>query len=171
MSRLEKTTNIAIVVACIFLVGTLVRNYYLSRNLDLNTPEIAKGTEIKLPLTAAGGQQTAQPTLVLALSKSCHFCGESVPFYQKLAALKNSSSAQKLRLVAVLPDKQDEAEAYLKGNGIAVDSVISMPLTNLGVRGTPTLLLLDGQNKLEELWIGKLTDAQESQVMEKLKSL
>ncbi|MBO0720376.1 MAG: hypothetical protein J2P41_06120 [Blastocatellia bacterium] len=168
MSRLEKTTNIAIIVACIFLVGTLVRNYYLSRNLDLNTPEIAKGTEIKLPLTAAGGQQTG--TLVLALSKSCHFCGESVPFYQKLAALKNTS-LQKLRLVAVLPEKQDEAEAYLKGNGIAVDSVISMPLPNLGVRGTPTLLLLDGQNKLEELWIGKLNEAQEAQVMEKLKKV
>jgi hypothetical protein len=169
MSRLEKATNVAIIVACLFLVGTLVRNYYLSRNSDLGAvPEVAKGTEIKLPVAAPGGQQPAVPTLVLALSKSCHFCAESVPFYQKLTAFK-SSSPQGLRLVAVFPDKQEEAEAYLKGNGIGVDAVVSMPISNLGVRGTPTLLLLDGQNKLEEIWIGKQTDAEESQVIERLK--
>jgi hypothetical protein len=169
MSRLEKATNVAIIVACVFLVGTLVRNYYLSRNSDLGAlPEIPKGTEIKLPIASPSGQQPAVPTLVLALSKNCRFCEESVPFYRKLAALKNSSP-QGLRLVAVLPDKQEEAEAYLKGNGIVVDAVISMPMANLGVQGTPTLLLLDGQNKLEESWIGKQSDAQESQVIDRLK--
>jgi hypothetical protein len=166
MTRLEKATNVAIIVACVFLVGTLARNYYLSRNSDLSAvPEIPKGTEIKLPIA---GQQSAVPTLVLALSKNCHFCSESVPFYQKLTAFKNSSP-QGLRLVAVLPDKQEEAEAYVKGNGIGVDAVVSMPVTNLGVRGTPTLLLLDGQNKLEETWVGKLSDAQESQMIDRLK--
>jgi hypothetical protein len=169
MSRLEKATNVAIIVACVFLVGTLVRNYYLSRNSDIGAlPEIPKGTEIKLPIAPPSGQQPAVPTLVLALSKNCHFCEESVPFYRKLAALKKSSP-QGLRLVAVLPDKQEEAEAYLKGNGIEVDAVVSMPISNLGVQGTPTLLLLDGQNKLEESWIGKQSDAQESQVIDRLK--
>jgi thioredoxin-related protein len=164
MSRLEKATNVAIIIACVFLVGTLVRNYYLSRNSDIDaTPEIPKGTEIKLPIA-----QSAVPTLVLALSKSCHFCTESVPFYQKLASFKNSSP-QRLRLVAVLPDKQEEAEAYVKGNGIGVDSVVSLPLANLGVRGTPTLLLLDGQNKLEEIWIGKMSPEGESQIIDRLK--
>jgi hypothetical protein len=169
MTRLEKATNVAIIVACVFLVGTLVRNYYLSRNSDLPAlPEITKGTEIKLPIASPSGQQSPVPTLVLALSKSCRFCEESVPFYQKLTAFKNSSP-QGLRLIAVLPDKQEEAEAYLKGNGISVDAVVSMPVSNLGVRGTPTLLLLDGQNKVEETWVGKMSDAGESQVIDRLK--
>jgi hypothetical protein len=166
MTRLEKATNVAIIVACAFLVGTLVRNYYLSRNLDSSAlPEIAKGTEIKLPIASP---QPPVPTLVLALSKSCHFCEESVPFYQKLTAFKDSSP-QGLRLVAVLPDKQEEAEAYVKGNRIGVDAVVSMPMSNIGVQGTPTLLLLDGQNKLEEMWVGKMNDAQETQVIDRLK--
>jgi hypothetical protein len=169
MTRLEKATNVAIIVACAFLVGTLVRNYYLSRNSDLSAPPvIPKGTEIKLPIESPGGQQSAAPTLVLALSKSCRFCEESVPFYRKLTALKNSSP-QGLRLVAVLPDKQEEAEAYLKGNGIGVDAVISMPISSLGLQGTPTLLLLDGQNKLEEIWVGKQSEADETQVIDRLK--
>jgi thioredoxin-related protein len=165
-TNLEKATNIAIIVACIVLVGNLARNYYLSYKPNPSpAPEIAKGTVVKLP----GSVPTnPQPTLVLALSKHCHFCQESVGFYQKLTALKNSSS-HGLRMVAVLPEKQEEAEGYLKEQGIGVDEVISMPVSKLGVRGTPTLLLLDSQNKLEELWIGKLDDSQESQVMERLK--
>jgi thioredoxin-related protein len=171
MSRLEKATNVAIIVACIFLVGTLIRNYYFNKNSEVGSlPEFTKGTEVKLPLAAASGQPSALPTLVLALSKSCHFCSESVPFYKKLASFKNSSP-QKLRLVAVLPDKQEDAEAYVKGNGIGVDAVISMPLANLGVRGTPTLLLLDGQNKIEEFWVGKMTESEEAAVMERLKKV
>jgi hypothetical protein len=166
MTRLEKTTNVAIIVACTVLVGNLAWNYYLSSRPDpWALPEIAKGAVVKLP---GETQANPQPTLVLALSKNCHFCQESVGFYQKLAAFKNSSP-QGLRMVAVLPEKQEEAEIYLREHRIGVDEVISMEVTKLGVSGTPTLLLLDGQNKLEELWVGKLDESEESQVIERLK--
>jgi len=166
MTKLEKATNVAIILACIVLVGNLARNYYLSFKPNPSlAPEIAKGTVVKLPGAASTSQQ---PTLVLALSKGCHFCQESVGFYQKLTAFKNASP-QGLRMVAVLPEKEEEAASYLKEQGIGVDEVVSMPVSKLGVRGTPTLLLLDGQNKLEELWIGKLNDSQESEVIERLK--
>ena len=166
MTRLEKATNVAIIVACTVLVGNLARNYYLSsRPKPGLRPEIAKGAVVNLPGAAP---VSPQPTLVLALSKNCHFCQESVGFYQKLTAFKNSSP-QGLRMVAVLPEKQEEAASYLKEHRIGADEVISMEVSKLGVRGTPTLLLLDGQNKLEEMWAGKLNDSQESQVIERLK--
>jgi hypothetical protein len=168
MSRLEKVTNVAIILACLFLIGNLARNYYISRRPNPQIlPDIQKGRVVKLP----GAEPTVQhagPTLVLALSKNCRFCQESVGFYQKLTAFKNSSP-QGLRLVAVLPEKQEEAASYLKEQGIGVDEVVSMPVSKLGVRGTPTLLLLDGQSKLEEAWVGKLNDSQEAQVIDRLK--
>jgi len=148
MTRLEKATNVAIIMACVALVGNLAWNYYRgTRPLPPPPPEIAKGTEIKLP---GASPATPQPTLALALSKNCHFCQESVGFYQKLTAFKNSSP-QGLRMVAVLPQSKEEAAGYLKEHGIGADEVISMEVTKLGVRGTPTLLLLDGQNKLVEM--------------------
>jgi hypothetical protein len=170
MTKLEKATNVAIILACAFLVGTLARNYYLSPQsvAPHPLPEIQKGAVVKLPRAETAGQQPATPTLVLALSKNCHFCQESVGFYQKLTAFKNSSP-QGLRMVAVLPEKQEEAEIYLREHRIGVDEVISMEVTKLGVSGTPTLLLLDGENKLEELWVGKLDESEESQVIERLK--
>ena len=166
MTRLEKATNVAIILACVALVGNLAWNYYRStRPIPPPPPEIAKGTEVKLPGAAPAN---SQPTLVLALSKNCRFCQESVGFYQKLTAFKNASP-QGLRMVAVLPDSKEEAASYLKEHGIGADEVISMEVAKLGVRGTPTLLLLDGQNKLEELWVGKLDNSQESQVIDRLK--
>lgn len=168
MTKLEKATNVAIILACATLVGNLAWNYYRnSRPIPGLAPEIAKGAVVNLPVAAS---TNPQPTLVLALSKNCRFCQESVGFYQKLTAFK-ASSPQGLRMVAVLPEKEEESASYLKEHGIGVDAVVSMPVSKLGVRGTPTLLLLDGQNKLEELWVGKLNESQETQVIERLKKV
>lgn len=169
MTKLEKATNIAIILACACLIGTLARNYYLSsRPAPRAQPSIQRGAVVKLPGAASIGQQPATPTLALALSKNCRFCTESASFYQKLTALKNSAP-QGLRLVAVLPEKQEEAESYLKEHGIGADVVISAPVSEIGVSGTPTLLLLDRENKLEEMWVGKLNDSEEAQVIDRLK--
>jgi hypothetical protein len=169
MTKLDKAANIALIIACLLLIGTLARNYYLSRipdpNLELG---IEKGELVKLSGEASADGQPAQATLVLALSTHCGFCQESVPFYQKLAVFKNSSPAR-VRLATVMSEPKEEIEAYLKKQGIAADAVFSMPIAQIGVKGTPTLLLLDGQNKLIESWIGKLDSQGESDVIAHLK--
>lgn len=171
MTRLEKTANVVIILTCVLVTGNLVRNYYLSHKPNPRTaPDIPKGAVIKLTETNSGNRQPAVPSLVLVLSKNCRYCQESVGFYRKLMAFKNSS-LQELRLVAVLPQSKEEAESYLKEQGVVVDELVSMPVSKLGVKGTPTLLLLNTQNQLEESWVAKLSDSQESQVMAQLKKV
>jgi hypothetical protein len=70
--------------------------------------------------------------------------------------------------VAVLAESEGEAKAYLQQNGIAVDRVLPLPLEQIGVSGTPTLLLLDRQNKVDESWVGLLDEAQQAKVIETL---
>jgi hypothetical protein len=165
MTKLDKAANIALIIACALLIGTLARNYYLSRKTDPNLElGIEKGEQVQFPGDAPAGGQSAQATLVLALSTHCGFCQDSLPFYQKLAAFKNSSPAR-VRLATVMTEPEEEIEAYLKKNGIAADAVFSMPVAQMGVKGTPTLLLLDGQNKLIESWVGKLDSQGESDVI------
>jgi thiol-disulfide isomerase/thioredoxin len=169
MTRLDKVANVAIIIACLLLIGTLARNYYLSRipdpSLELG---VKKGEQVKLSGDAPADGQSAQATLVLALSTHCGFCQDSLPFYQKLAVFKNSSPAR-VRLATVMSEPKEEIEAYLKKHGIAADAVFSMPIAQIGVKGTPTLLLLDGQNKLIESWVGKLDSQGESEVIAQLK--
>jgi thiol-disulfide isomerase/thioredoxin len=165
MTKLDKAANIALIVACLLLIGTLARNYYLSRLPDPSISlGIEKGEQVKLSGDASADTQTAQTTLVLALSTHCGFCQESAPFYQKLAVFKNSSPAR-VRLATVMSEPKEEIEAYLKKQGIAADAVFSMPVSQIGVKGTPTLLLLDGQNKLIESWVGQLNSQEESEVI------
>lgn len=166
MSRLDKATNWIILVTCVVVLGNYGINYYLlSKSASANKPAIKQGQVVNLPGYSPDG---AVPTLVMAISTHCHFCQESEPFYQKLSAFR-SSSPRGFRIVAVLPEKQEEAAAYLKANHVETDQVLSEPLVQIGVRGTPTLLLLDGQNKLEQLWVGKLGDAEEKTVLATLK--
>jgi thiol-disulfide isomerase/thioredoxin len=171
MTRLDKAANVALIIACLLLIGTLARNYYLSRLPDPNIElDVKKGETVKLPEAASAGRQSAPATLVLALSTHCGFCQASLPFYQKLAVFKNSAPAR-VRLATVMSEPKEEIEAYLKKNGIAADAVFSMPMSQIGVKGTPTLLLLDGQNKLIESWVGQLNNKAESEVIGSLQKV
>jgi hypothetical protein len=171
MTRLDKAANVALIIASLFLIGTLARNYYLSRLPDPNNElGVKKGETVKLPEGASADGQSAPTTLVLALSTHCRFCEASLPFYQKLAVFKNSAPTR-VRLATVMSEPKEEIEAYLKKNGIAADSVFSMPMSQIGVKGTPTLLLLDGHNKLIESWIGQLNSQAESEVIGSLQKV
>jgi hypothetical protein len=161
--RLEKISNIALILICVVVLATMGRNWY--RSYMASQSDIHKGQLIKLPGQALSGG----PTLVLALSVGCEFCQDSVSFYRKLAAFRNSSSG--LRMVAVFPQSEVEATTYLKTQGITADAVISLPLEQIAVRGTPTLFLLDGQSKVQELWLGKLDNTQEIELMASLKKV
>lgn len=166
MIQLERAANMAIIVACGLVIASLGRNFYISRRQAADSlPAMKRGQVLTVPGYAPDNRQ---PTLVMALSTHCSFCQASVPFYQKLTAFKKSAP-QGLRLLAVLPEDQDAAIAYLKEHGIAADAVLSLPLSGIGVNGTPTLMLLDERNKLEEFWVGKLTDGQEATVLARLK--
>ncbi len=99
-------------------------------------------------------------TLILAISSSCHFCTDSAPFYRKIAQSKGNT-----RLVAVLPQGLDAGRKYLERLGISVDEVRQSGLDKIGVRGTPTLLLIDNSGFVKESWLGKLSSGDEEKVL------
>lgn len=171
MTRLDKVANIALILTCALFIGHLARIYYIGRGADPNLqPEIKTGEVVKLPGSDTALRQSAPATLVMALSTHCGFCQDSMPFYQKLAAFKNSSPVN-LRLATVMSESKEEAEAYLKKNGVTTDIVLSTPMSQIGVNGTPTLLLLDGENRLVQSWVGQLNNSQESEVVSQLQKL
>jgi hypothetical protein len=48
---------------------------------------------------------------------------------------------------------------------VHVDDVKQVPLNTLGVRGTPTLLLVNDAGVVTDVWTGKLQPDQEAQVL------
>ncbi len=102
-------------------------------------------------------------TLILAISNNCHFCSESAPFYKKLAQNKGDT-----HLVAVLPQSVEEGRKYLERLGVSVDEVRQLSLDQIGVNGTPSLLLVDASGVVKNFWVGRLAPDQEATVMDAL---
>lgn len=106
-------------------------------------------------------------TLVAYLSSNCRFCKESTPFYKRF--LKEHSAGE-VKFMAVFPQPVEESKDYLKSSGIDIDDVYNAQFGSIGVTGTPTLLLVDENGTVSDVWKGKLSGDKESEVMSKLTS-
>lgn len=104
-------------------------------------------------------------TLVLAISTTCHFCKDSEPFYRRI----KQETGDSVKLVAVLPQPVKVAEEYLNQAGLLVDQVKQVSMGTIGVRGTPTVLLVDSRGVVNEVWVGRLEDEEQERVLEVIK--
>lgn len=163
-AKIETTANAATVVAAVLLSVVLVKAYLLPRpkpvlTVNPSAPELTQGKNIDASLLGVDWAKNHR-TLVMAISTTCHFCKDSIPFYRKLG-----ETGTDVKMVAVLPQPVSEGKEYLKGEGVHVDEVRQVPLNTLGVRGTPTLLLINDAGVVTDVWVGKLQPDQETQVL------
>jgi peroxiredoxin len=174
-------SNIATIIIAV-LLGLVVVKIYLFNSEPLSRGRQRVDNPAMLPPSARPVQESPVgksiaienvnwkengKTLVLYVSATCHFCTESSPFYQRLVK-ENSSNG--VTLLAVLPQSVEESKAYLKAQDINITQVYNTSLASIGVRATPTLLLVDEDGVVAESWRGKLTADQEAEVLNKLSS-
>lgn len=157
-SRLEVAANIAVLVAVIVVLAFIGQQEY-GRYHHRSQPSQASlvGQTITLPGVHFAPQSK---TLILAISTTCHFCKDSEPFYQQLAARNRGP----IKIIAVLPQPLAEARNYVQRSIAPSVEVVSSQLDSIGVSGTPTVLLVDGNGKVQQAWFGKLSDQGQQQV-------
>jgi thioredoxin-related protein len=165
--KIEFVANIAIIVVAVLVCVVLVKNYLLAdrSKTDPRDMRVAAGT--KLSLADVDWAKNGQ-TLLLVLQKGCRYCSESAPFYQRL--VRETAGRENLRLIAVLPQETDEGKKYLSDLGLAIDEVRQAELDSVGVKGTPTLILINNAGVVVDSWVGKLPPEQESKVLERLQA-
>ena len=161
--KVELLANIAIIVVAILLGVVLVNRFILSRSPQPNAaPEVQLRPGMKLSFPDVAWDKSRK-TLLLVLSTTCKYCNESAPFYQQLATRKGSRDD--IRIVAVLPQKPDEARKYLGDHGITVDQIRQSAPGAVYVKGTPTLIMVDSTGSIIESWMGKLPPEKEAEVL------
>ena len=106
-------------------------------------------------------------TLVLALSTQCHFCSASAPFFRTLVAQEGKN----VRMVAVFPQPVAEAQKYLAGEGVKVDQIKQLALSQIGITGTPTMTLVNSTGLVTRMWVGELQAKQQGEVFDALSSI
>jgi len=164
VKRLDLIANIAVIVTSVALLGFLGNSMYESRHAPQSGMDRAQalvGSTVQL----TGVDSTRKDkTLLIAISKTCHFCQESQPFYRQLGQTPSVTA----NLVAVLPMPQPDAENYVHTSISPSLQAVSASFDAMGVSGTPTLLLVDRKGKVIRAWVGKLDDAGQKQVQSQL---
>ncbi len=164
LRRIELVANICIIGVALVICVALVKRFLLkSSSTAPDVPRVAAGTKITLPDVdwAKNGK-----TLLLALSTGCKFCSASAPFYQHLVS--NAGSQQGVRLIAVLPQNVEQAREYLKSLNVTIDDVKQASPPALGVRATPTLILVNNAGLVTDSWVGQLSADKEAEVFARL---
>jgi len=172
-TKIQTTADIATVGVAVLLSVVLIKVYLVpapSLRLPQGAPPAVAaasvGSSLKGQLPGVDWSKNGR-TLVLAISTQCHFCKESTPFYRRL----EQEVGRGVKMVAVLPQPAAEAEQYLKNEGVRVDQVRQVSLGTIGVRGTPTILLVDGKGVVTKLWTGKLQAQAEDEVLAALRGV
>ena len=164
----EVTANLATIAVAILFCIVLVRVFLVPRARPTAArPDFhpaAKGTNLKSVLPGVDWAKN-QRTLILAISTQCHFCTDSLPFFQKVT----KDSGCHVKTLALLPQDKAQAEEYLSKGGVKVDDVRQVKLDSIGVNGTPTLLLVNAGGTVIDEWQGKLALDQQEQVLLELK--
>ncbi|MET0647768.1 MAG: thioredoxin family protein [Pyrinomonadaceae bacterium] len=166
--KIEVAANLSIIVVGLLLCVVLVKSYVIpaparqAAGEPAGTRGIIKSGEA-VALSGVDWEKNGK-TLLMVLSTTCHFCTQSGPFYRRL--VKEHGDA---KLVALVPQSADEGQSYLKGLGVEVDDVRQASLGDLGVSGTPTLVLVDGKGVAADVfWVGAPSPNRENEVVSRL---
>lgn len=166
-SALEYVTNAAILVVCVLLLAFFVRHrgVLLGKEAVQVADDGLKGTM----LTSLPEYRWSEhdKTLLLALKVGCQFCDASMPFYKRLSELQQAHRIHPY-LLAFMPDQNAPAIEMLQSHGIDISCACGHPLGLIHVSGTPTLLLINAQGRIEHAWVGQLAPAEESAVIAEL---
>jgi peroxiredoxin len=186
---IEIATNVSIILVALIGATVLVKNYLLrspapafkqietsnlpgppnagqrAGNTATAKPGPAEGTQVSLQGVSWG---QSNKSVVLALSDQCHFCTESAPFYQKLTT--ELAQRRDVQVIAVFPQQVGDGKQYLGKLGVPISDVRQAAFDSLGVRGTPTLMIVDRNGKVEQSWVGRLSPDKESEVLARLKA-
>lgn len=169
-STLDTVANIAIILVCAIAAFVLVRNQFFPAAPPRPPgapPQVEKGEQFdQLKAVVPAGTKRA---LVVALSPTCHFCNESMPFYKQLIDQRNQKSSP-VKVIAAVPAEQAKAEESKKfaEAGTQPDNMVHMDFSSIKVPGTPTILLVDNSGKVLDVWVGKQDEKGEKDILEVL---
>ena len=148
-------TALTIVAAVAFVVVASER--YFGDSRAGRRPTLAVGDTVGLPDV---DWSRADHTLILALQPDCPYCVASAPFYQQLLVATTS----KTRIIVVTPFSKPTGEQMLKDYALPSTEVIQGDFAQLKISGTPTILLVDRAGRLQQAWIGQLSQAYQDAV-------
>ena len=162
MGKLEIIAHSTLLLAIIVFVVFTVFTDWGNSDLD-TTAGTQKVGEVKL----FEDWDKYDGAVVLALTPSCPYCIQSMPFYKTLQKTLNGSQVnRRFAFMAVIDTSQSRRlqERMLAKYQVRVDTLMVIPVSDYNVEYVPTILIVDGEGRVQHKWIGMLDAKQESQI-------
>ena len=71
-------------------------------------------------------------------------------------------------MLAVVPGDKTEVARYLSVQGVVVDDIINIALSDIKVSTTPTLFFVDQSGSVMDVWVGNLDESKEKEVAQRM---
>lgn len=157
VTRIKRILDIAVSVSliCVSIAIIAVAIRYLRESHAGRSGQVQESLKKGqlLELTSLRQQYPKGKLLLIALQSGCRFCKESIPLYKDLLSESNSINA---KIVFVFSEPLSNAKAYIAEHGLTGAEYRQADFGSIHVEGTPTVILVDDQNRVMNYWIGKL---------------
>jgi len=174
----DRLVNPAILLVCVLIAANVTLQ--LLDRLGLRQPPIQtvqrpsseasyKPGDI-VPAVNGHSYASSKGTLLLVVRSTCTFCTRSMPFYRRLAESVRERG-RSVRLLVLSAEPRDIVAEYFKTHDVPIESIGQVPDTHLRVAGTPTLILVDSNGRVRDVWLGLLASQQEAVVLARLEKI
>ena len=160
MTKLETATHVCLIGLCCLAAGLLIEQRFFPPAPSTSSARNLVGQKVDLP---GANWQAAPLSVVLQISSTCHFCQESIPFYQQLMATRDSQAA-KVPVIVASADAVAVMRQYLEDHQVAVDEVLHSRLGAFHT-GTPTIFIVDSRGIVKRVFVGELDPSGQKQLL------
>jgi hypothetical protein len=167
-ARLQFVSNVLILLwcgFCVFLVAK--RMHWLPAALTATPERVQYAAGDDFTTVDFTSRNPARHHLVIFVKSVCRYCTDSMPFYRKTIELA-STRFQGIEVVFVTDPTDREWPDYLRKNGINPDAGVAVPFTKWKTRVTPTLVLVDPDRKVKNVWTGSFDGPKEASFLRAL---
>jgi thioredoxin-related protein len=170
-SKLDVAANVAIIALCLVVGAVLIKNHFLTPTPAAPPSAVDREAEIEgkasPELASLAATHDADRMVVVALAPGCRFCTESMPFYKRLIEERDAQGAGVPVIATVASEEMIEGERQVMDEAqVSPDDLVALSLGDVGVSGTPTLLLVDRDGTVLEAWIGMQQPDGEEEILE-----
>jgi len=165
--RINLALNVMIALVLVSIAVVVIRHYWHPGRSAVPPRDYGVPAGSKVSLPDIDWEKNGQ-TLLLVLDTGCAYCTASAPFYQQI--VRESAHNRGVQLIATFPQEISKSKQYLKDHNVSIDEVRQSSLNAVGVKGTPTLILINSKAEVLRSWPGQLSPEAEKEVLLKISS-
>lgn len=108
----------------------------------------------KVPLPGLESRKTYK--LVLFLSPTCPYSNMQVDLFRTIERLFDTPEKHIFELAVAFRESNEAVHRWLRANSLQIGPFTDVDFQQLGIRQTPTIVVLDSENAVIRLWSGIL---------------